>query len=283
MGLLSSIGTIAGGFFGGPIGAAIGGAAGGYLDGKEIKEDQVGFANSQFDKNYAMQKEFAQHGIRWRVKDAKAAGLHPLYAIGANPSQATPITVGTPDFSGGGSDGPDLSKFFQESGQQNSRSALTDEQKLEQQLRIAELSSRVKKDDAIAAYYDSLAGTERQKQAWGSVPSTPGASTGAVQFKPDEVVSADPQNPSLVAGKHPAMTRYNIGGGNIELPYSSEGPAESLENPALFPFIAGYNAMRMVPARVWDTIVENNKRSMFNRRLAPPVRPTTQSRYRNPW
>lgn len=278
MGLFSSIGSLAGGFLGGPVGSAIGGIAGGLFDGKELKEDQVGFANSQFDKNYAMQKEFAQHGIRWRVNDAKAAGLHPLYAIGANPAQATPITVGTPDFS---DNGPDLSQFFQQTGQQNSRSALTDEQKLEQQLRISELSSRVKKDDAIAAYYNSLAGTERQKQAWGSIPSTPGASTGAIQFKPDEVVSADPQNPSLVAGKHPAMTRYNIGGGNIELPYSSEGPAESLENPALFPFLVGYNAMRMVPESVWDRIVAARKTS-FNRSV-PPVRPKTQSRYRNPW
>lgn len=292
MGLFSSIGSIAGGFFGGPAGAAAGGALGGALDGAQGQRDQrqaisrsEQFAKYQFDKNAELQKEFAQHGIRWKVADAKAAGLHPLYAVGASTSSAMPITVGSPDYSTSRSDyGTDsLANFFSQSGQQNSRSALSDEQKLEQQLRIAELSSRVKKDDAIAAYYASLAGTERQKQMWGSAPSQTGSPTGAIQFKPDEVVSADPQNPSLVAGKHPTMTRYNIGGGNVELPYSSEGPAESLENPALFPFIAGYNAMRLVPERVWDSIVENKKRSMSNRRFAPPVRPATQRRLRQQW
>lgn len=35
------------------------------------------------ERNAALQREFAQNSIRWRVDDAKAAGIHPLYAIGA--------------------------------------------------------------------------------------------------------------------------------------------------------------------------------------------------------
>lgn len=34
-------------------------------------------------QNIAHQKEFAQQGVRWKVEDAKAAGLHPLAALGA--------------------------------------------------------------------------------------------------------------------------------------------------------------------------------------------------------
>lgn len=41
----------------------------------------------------AMQKEFAQMGIRWRVEDAKAAGLHPLAALGSGGSSYTPSGV----------------------------------------------------------------------------------------------------------------------------------------------------------------------------------------------
>lgn len=44
-------------------------------------------------ENLAQQKEFAQHGIRWRVNDAKLAGLHPLYAIGAQPLNFSPVHV----------------------------------------------------------------------------------------------------------------------------------------------------------------------------------------------
>lgn len=40
------------------------------------------------------QREFAQHGIRWRVEDAKAAGLHPLAAIGAAGASYSPVITG---------------------------------------------------------------------------------------------------------------------------------------------------------------------------------------------
>ena len=41
-------------------------------------------------KNYKAQKQFAQNSIRWKVKDAKFAGIHPLFAMGANPASFTP-------------------------------------------------------------------------------------------------------------------------------------------------------------------------------------------------
>lgn len=39
------------------------------------------------------QREFAQMGVRWRVADAKAAGLHPLAALGTSGASATPVPV----------------------------------------------------------------------------------------------------------------------------------------------------------------------------------------------
>lgn len=41
-------------------------------------------------RNYDAQKEFAQHGIRWKVADAKAAGIHPLAALGVNNASFSP-------------------------------------------------------------------------------------------------------------------------------------------------------------------------------------------------
>lgn len=51
-------------------------------------------------QNIALQKEFAQQGVRWKVDDAKAAGIHPLYALGAQTHSFTPNLVGatTPDY-----------------------------------------------------------------------------------------------------------------------------------------------------------------------------------------
>ena len=43
----------------------------------------------------ALQREFAQKGIRWRVADAEAAGVHPLYAINANVPTYSPVRRAT--------------------------------------------------------------------------------------------------------------------------------------------------------------------------------------------
>lgn len=40
-----------------------------------------------------LQKDFAKSGIRWRVEDARKAGIHPLYALGANTTSYTPQSV----------------------------------------------------------------------------------------------------------------------------------------------------------------------------------------------
>lgn len=37
----------------------------------------------QAEKDRDFQREFAQHGVRWRVEDARRAGIHPLAALGA--------------------------------------------------------------------------------------------------------------------------------------------------------------------------------------------------------
>lgn len=56
------------------------------------------FSGNSSEKNakaqMQMQREFAQNGIQWRVADAKKAGIHPLYAIGANTTSYSPVSVG---------------------------------------------------------------------------------------------------------------------------------------------------------------------------------------------
>lgn len=46
------------------------------------------------EKNIQLQKDFAQQGIQWKVADAKAAGIHPLYALGAQTHSFSPVSVG---------------------------------------------------------------------------------------------------------------------------------------------------------------------------------------------
>lgn len=60
-------------------------------------------------QNIANQKEFAQQGIRWKVADAQAAGLHPLAALGAQTNSFSNVVGGDipipkTDFGGMGQD-----------------------------------------------------------------------------------------------------------------------------------------------------------------------------------
>lgn len=65
-------------------------------DAQQAYDRDKNLSDSRFNTNIAMQKEFAQSGIRWKVEDAARAGIHPLYAMGAQGAMASPVTVGEP-------------------------------------------------------------------------------------------------------------------------------------------------------------------------------------------
>lgn len=72
-------------------------------------------------KQAALQKEFAQKGIQWKVADAKAAGIHPLYALGANTISYSPQTVGDPLPSALANMGQDVSRAVNSTRSQTDR------------------------------------------------------------------------------------------------------------------------------------------------------------------
>lgn len=57
------------------------------------------------EQNAALQREFAQNGITWRVQDAARVGLSPLAALGTQGASASPSFVaGSSNFGDGGQD-----------------------------------------------------------------------------------------------------------------------------------------------------------------------------------
>lgn len=84
-------GAVGGAFAGNPaLGYMTGGMVGDALDPNKSKRE----ADAQRQAEYANQKEFAQMGVRWRVADARAAGIHPLAALGAQTQSYAPQAVG---------------------------------------------------------------------------------------------------------------------------------------------------------------------------------------------
>jgi len=87
------------------LGPAIGAAAslvGGFMGQKSQEKQQA--------NNIALQKEFAQSGIQWKVADAKKAGIHPLVAMGAQTQSFSPVQIGSPLAQGVVNAGQDISR-----------------------------------------------------------------------------------------------------------------------------------------------------------------------------
>jgi hypothetical protein len=83
----------------GAIGSAIGGIFG--ASRAEKAQEEANRINRRYaNKNIALQKKFAKRGIRWKVRDATKAGLHPLAALGAQTHSFAPVSAGQQAYTG---------------------------------------------------------------------------------------------------------------------------------------------------------------------------------------
>lgn len=98
--------------------AGIGAAASIFGANKDRK-----LAEDNANRNIALQKEFAQSGIQWKVEDAKAAGVHPLYALGANTHSFSPVQVGSNYADTYSKAGQDISRAISATESPNGRAA----------------------------------------------------------------------------------------------------------------------------------------------------------------
>lgn len=249
----------------GAIAQVAGDLLGGWLQGERSEDETtaVNNANLQINReNQQLQREFAQNGIRWRVEDAKAAGLHPLYAIGAAGSSYTPSSIPVM-----ANPGPDFQKMGQSVGRAVSQFLDNDER----ELRDAQLQATralAAKDEALAAA--AWSEVARQNQS-GQTPvaqsfpvSLPGQSTdlrSSVSVvggpyedlwgpKPLAPIKSFP--PAYLDSKgevKPGLQRYQTALGEFVLPAGGNmsEAVESLENPMIQLWVIAENAKHYGP------------------------------------
>lgn len=123
-------------------------------------------------KNAELQREFAKNGIRWKVADAKAAGIHPMYAMGASGASASPVSVGDNS----------LGHSLQGMGQDISRAMTATKTQEEREFQQAQLAN-LKADTA-----EKLSNAARNSGSQVG-PAFPG---GLVTPKPMEVIRSAP-------------------------------------------------------------------------------------------
>lgn len=96
-----------------------------YINAQNIALARETNAANLADKNRdrELQAQFAQQGIRWRAADARAAGIHPLYAMGAQTTSYAPSSVGmvTPSLGAATTQAPSFSNEFAGASQDFSR------------------------------------------------------------------------------------------------------------------------------------------------------------------
>ena len=255
----------------GDIAGAVGSVVGGGLG-------LIGSANSQANAaainkfNYEAQKEFAQNSIRWRVADAKAAGLHPLAALGAQSSGYTPsATIG---------DSPDFS-FLQDVGQGIGRAVdakRTNRERLEQErkqnlLFNEELKGRQLQNQETQTRIDSMKwdmameaarNAERSIRTQQQVPAMPSlapdgrtmpgqgdaTSSSLFKVKPPELAISHPQTPAAEAGTHPEIRYFRTSDGGYSMA-RSEAYADSTDDDTAG--MLSWELRNRVPAIFWDS------------------------------
>lgn len=242
-------------------------------------------AKKQAQRNENLQREFAQNSIRWRVSDAKAAGLHPLYALGGGGATYSPAPIQT-----------HLGSALQSAGQDLARAAAAPTDTGERAIREAQLKAldaAAQKDLAAAQLYSSQSARVSQeanasqpishaftspvRQAQFDVrdlaplaaggtasvnPSGQGSMFESVKFKPAEVTAVNRGAPHVQAGQHGAFVEWTVGvtpnGKPVRIlaPYSDEGLANSLgEMPmALWPALLKANRARYTAQETRDIL-----------------------------
>lgn len=237
MGLFSNV-------FDGAAGGAISGI--GSIVGGIVGANNAAKINAQ---NYAAQKEFAQNGIRWRVADAKAAGLHPLAALGASPASYSPASVVGGDYGisdaaqalGQGIDRAQQAKMLKEErlqAQQEQRER-NDLYKRLVESQIANMNAQTTSTYAEASYWASREAVANQGlppsmsslAPDGSYIDGQGDSTSSSRFKivPAEITANEPGRKGQEAGSIPdvSFVRTNDGGYS---PVRSSAVADRLDD-----------------------------------------------------
>lgn len=242
-------------------GAAI--AAGASLIGSQIASNRSGQGQTAYE-GFQQSKEFAQQGVQWRVEDAKKAGIHPLYALGAN------LPTFSPASNVGGED--PLGRSIGIAGQNLGRAVTahqTKKQRVGSQIYALQIERAGLENDLLRSQIIRSAQTGPPVPSNTSNPmltdvpglglgATEGGTTGKVVVKPMERSSTVPGHGYSEAGVIP-----DLGWGKTEtgyVPIPSKDMKERIED-------------QIIPEIMWA--IRNNLIPTFGQGTSPPWKPKT--------
>lgn len=219
------VGMGAGYYFGGPAGAYFGGAAGSQLGGMFGPNPQEE-ANKQ---NIKLQKQFAQQGIQWRVRDAQAAGIHPLYALGAQTPSFSPSVVPTESkFSGLVNAGQNIARAAMATQSKEEKAAVQLQQVQQSRLIEGQIQNQQIRNNILQEEFNRM-------KAPGTPPGIPSGSPG--EFATNDVKNVPAEVTSSLmggytqAGHNPLFQIFKAGPDSYKLALSSKAKEAMEDSP----------------------------------------------------
>lgn len=191
-------------------------------------------ANAQ---NIAAQKQFAKQGIQWKVADAKKAGVHPLFALGAQTHSFAPSSVGS-DYSGLGAAGQQLGGAID--GQMSKHGQAG---KLATQMAAIQIEGAALDNDIKRAQLASTLARAQQPGVGPGIPSPDGGflvpgqgdgpqtTTGKLEIE-RKMAPHVPGQPHAEFGNNPEVAFYRTANGGYA-PMVPQGLSESFEADSL--------------------------------------------------
>lgn len=209
-------------------------------------------AREMADRNERLQREFAQHGIQWRVQDAKAAGVHPVWSLSGGGAAFSPSATVT---SGGSPGNFGIGEAMGRMGQSISRAVSATEDPMDRSLKRLQVETAMENLRGMRIENDKKLGLHRVGEPVSpGIPnaSSSGLMTGAgnVAVQADQPTSSDDVDPSVTAADaRSAFSRYVVrdADGNLTtVMLPSKDASEPLES--------------MEPLGGWLTIMDNLNR-----------------------
>jgi hypothetical protein len=251
-----SLGGALKGAIGGAIGAggaamlglppSVGASLGSQILGGFASQDAADAQAAQYDQNIAMQKEFAQQGIRWKVEDAKAAGIHPLYALGANTVGFSPVATG---------DSYSPARGMAEMGQDVSR-AIQATRTNSERTQVAADALRLQNMDLQNQLLQAQIAKLNQP---GTPPARPDgtAPTGATKVEASKVETSLPGQPYRAAASNPSIEVIQTQNGPMVVP--SRSASEMMESGGPLTVAEWHMRNKIVP--LIDDILRSTRES----------------------
>lgn len=209
------------------------------LVGKMFGDDN-GYAERKNDAIRNEDRVYYLKQLQDRVKDANAAGLHPMAVLGGSGGGYSP-SIGIQGGSSGGMDMSNTRETLRQMGQNTARAEMATKTATERELENLAIERARRENSLLDAQI---------AQTWGSFlgqPGTPpmpsGSSVGApasssgpyrspaglIKAKPSESVSAMPGDRGLEAAATPALKRYDLSN-NVRVDLPGQQMAESMES-----------------------------------------------------